>query len=88
MIPGWMMFSWGVLFASCATAALFFLRFWRESRDRLFVFFALAFALLALHWLGLAFVGSANEFRNGLYLVRWGAFLLIVVGVVDKNARS
>ena len=36
--------------------ALFFLRFWRETRDRLFVIFAAAFALLGITRLALIFV--------------------------------
>jgi hypothetical protein len=36
-------------------AALYFLRFWRRTRDRLFLSFALAFVLFALNQ-GLAFV--------------------------------
>src|SRR5688572_13722616 len=38
----------GLLVMGYAVAALFFLRFRRETRDRLFAFFAAAFALLAL----------------------------------------
>ena len=37
---------WGALAMACWVAGLFFLRFWRLSRDRLFVFFVLAFWLL------------------------------------------
>ncbi|HYO75195.1 MAG TPA: DUF5985 family protein, partial [Thermoanaerobaculia bacterium] len=38
----------GALFAGYAVAALFFLRFWVSSRDRLFAMFSAAFAILAV----------------------------------------
>ena len=81
-------FSWGALSMGCAIVGLFLLRFWRQSCDRLFVFFAMAFWLLGLHWLGLAVVNPWIESRHELYLVRLAAFLVLVLGVVDKNARA
>ena len=44
----------GALAMASAVAGLFFLRFWRETRDRLFAMFALAFWVLGVNWLGLA----------------------------------
>ncbi len=68
-------------------AGLFFLRFWRQSADRLFLAFALAFWLLALNWLALAFVGPEHEARTYLYILRLIAFLLIIAAIVDKNRK-
>lgn len=73
----------GVLAMGYAVAALFFLKFWRESRDRLFAFFALAFALLSLQRILLPFVSHAEL----LYTVRLIAFLLIVIAIVEKNRQ-
>ena len=42
----------GALVLACLACALFFLRFWTESRDRLFAFFALAFTVLGINWMG------------------------------------
>ncbi len=81
-------FSWGALTMGCAVIGLFLFRFWRQSADRLFVFFAFAFWLLGLHWLGLAVVNPGIESRHELYFVRVAAFLVLVVGIVDKNARA
>jgi len=66
-------------------AALFFLRYWRVSRDRLFAFFAVAFALLAANWLALSVIDPAFEARHLIYLIRLAAFVLITIGIVDKN---
>ncbi len=78
----------GVIFAGSLTAALFFLRFWRQSGDRLFAMFALAFGLLACSRLLLAILDESNEARTWVYLLRLATFLLIIIAVVDKNRSS
>lgn len=82
------LFFWGALFMACATAAVFFLRYWRSTGDRLFAFFAVAFAVMALNWVSLAFIDPGEELRHILYLLRLLAFVLIAVGIVDRNRRS
>ena len=77
-------FLLGAIVMACFTVGLFFLRFWRKTRDRLFVIFAIAFWLLALNWLALAFT-EQDEVRTALYVVRLLAFVLILVGIWDKN---
>jgi hypothetical protein len=79
---------WGALILGCGTASVFFLRFWTSSRDRFFLFFAAAFACLALNWLGLALIPTESEERHYAYLLRLLAFVLIIVGIVDKNRRG
>lgn len=69
------------------TAALFFLRFWKESRDRLFGFFAMAFCLLALNRVLLVYVGEESEMMLAPYLLRLLAFGIILAAIVDKNVR-
>jgi hypothetical protein len=66
-------------------AGLFFFRYWKVSGDRLFAFFAVAFAMLAVNWLALAAIAPAFEARHLLYLVRLVAFVVIIVGILDKN---
>jgi hypothetical protein len=68
-------------------AASFFLKFWRESRDRLFVFFSIAFALLAFRHPLMALFGDDRENFLSLYLVRLLAYLVILAGIIDKNFR-
>ncbi len=68
--------------------ALFFLRFWRQSRDRLFSIFSLAFFVFAMNRVLLTFLGEENEARTFVYVIRLIAFLLIIVGIVDKNRPS
>jgi hypothetical protein len=77
----------GAIVTASATIGLFFFRFWRQTRDRLFATFALAFWVLALNWLALAIVGT-SELRPMLYVMRLAAFSLIIVGIVDKNRAA
>jgi Family of unknown function (DUF5985) len=75
--------------ATAALAAgLFFFRFWRESHDRLFGFFGAAFWVLALSWALLALVNPSDEARPSIYAIRLVAFLLMILGMVDKNRSS
>lgn len=78
------MLNGAIVMASLAIG-LFFLRFWKETGDRLFAAFALAFWALCLNWLLLAFVGPEWEARTYLYLLRLVAFLIIIAAIVDKN---
>lgn len=75
----------GLLVMGYAVAGLFFLRFWRETRDRLFGIFAGAFWLLALQRLLLALSQNPDNEQVWLYGIRLLAFVLILYAIVDKN---
>ena len=77
----------GILIAEYAIIALFFLRFWTKSKDCLFFLFAIAFAILAAQRFTIAMTREIFENQAALYLVRLAAFVVIIVGVVDKNRR-
>ena len=77
----------GAISMACLTIALFFLRFWRQTGDRLFVVFAAAFGLLMVERLMLATVSASHELAPYIYVVRLLAFALIMAAVVDKNRR-
>jgi type II secretory pathway component PulM len=70
---------------ACIIAGVVFLTYWRDSRDRLFVFFAVAFWVLAFQWTLIAAFDPADEHRHLFYLPRLVAFALIAMGVADKN---
>lgn len=78
----------GIVVVLCAVAALIFTRFWRQSKDRLFGFFAGSFFLLGLNYALLAFNPRESEIRPYLYVVRLIAFLLLIAGILDKNRKS
>lgn len=75
----------GAIIAGYAIVGLFFLRFWRDTRDRLFAIFAFSFWMLALQRVLLTVSGDVGERSAYLYLLRLAAFLLIVFAVLDKN---
>jgi hypothetical protein len=64
---------------------LCFWGFWARTRDRLFAYFAVAFALLALGQALLALSGMPDEERSYLFVVRLAAFLLIIYAILRKN---
>lgn len=67
---------------------LFFLRYWKRSRDELFLTFALAFALLGAGQAILALASIPTEDRSSLYLIRLTAFLLILFAIYRKNRAA
>lgn len=87
MIPGQIAVLQAIAATGAWVAGLIFLRFWRESSDRLFAFFGAAFWLLALSWLLLSVSSPTEEARPYIYAVRLVAFLLIIGGMIDKNTR-
>jgi hypothetical protein len=77
---------WGAIGMGFAIAGFFFLRFWRQSRDRLFALFALAFFVLAANRFGIALAERDEGVRGDyLYWVRFLAFALILMAIADKN---
>lgn len=81
-------FIYGIIAMGCLVATLFFVRFWRETHDRLFVFFALAFVIMAANWSAVALLDLQDEARTFLFSLRLVAYGLILVAIVDKNRSS
>ena len=76
----------GAIVMACAVAGMFFLRFWRQTHDRLFLIFALAFWLLGLARLAVYKIPEGNETHTVLvYSIRLVAFVLILAAIADKN---
>jgi hypothetical protein len=85
--PGFEDFLRGAVAMGFLVATAFFLRFWRESRDRLFALFAVAFLLLATNRLLLVLLQEQRETSLAPYVVRLLAFAIILVAILDKNFR-
>lgn len=75
----------GAIMMASFTVGLFFLRFWRKTRDRFFAIFAFAFFLLAVERLTLVLVEVVDEVRSFFYIIRLFAFIFILLAIVDKN---
>ena len=78
----------GAVSALFLVAGLFFLRFWKRTRDGLFLAFALAFFLLGVGQGLLTLAVIPDEERSFLYLIRLAAFALILAAIIRKNRRS
>jgi uncharacterized membrane protein HdeD (DUF308 family) len=75
----------GAVAVSSAVLGLFFLRFWKVTRDQLFVMFACAFGLDAVSRILTAVIAPASDDHPLLYGLRVFAYGCIIVGVVRKN---
>lgn len=78
----------GALIMGCFMIGLKFIKYWRLSRDRFFVFFAAAFWIFAAGWVIRASMHIAGEHAHLVYLPRLVAFLVILFAIYDKNRRS
>jgi hypothetical protein len=68
--------------------ALFFFRFWRRTGEPLFVYFGLAFLLLATSQALSVWAGQPSDENSWIYLLRLAGFMLLIVGIVAKNVRA
>jgi hypothetical protein len=76
----------GAISFACGIVGLFFLRFWKQTDDRLFQIFAIAFWVLAVErFIPVYLVMNDDDSRNPLYLVRFIAFMLIGLAILQKN---
>ena len=75
----------GAIAMANMTIGLFFLRFWKKTRDRFFLFFAVAFSLEGLNRAILGLSNNSSENEPIIYSVRLISFLLILIAIVDKN---
>jgi hypothetical protein len=78
----------GVITTASLASGVFFLRFWRDSRDSLFIAFALAFFLEGLNRATMLFIDHPNEGTPRVYIVRCVAFLIILAGIANKNRTN
>lgn len=77
-------FLQGGTFVASLAVALFFLRFWRLSREPLFAVLSGAFGVFALNRLLLSILESEDR-RLWVYLTRAVVFVLIAAAVIAKN---
>ena len=81
------LFIQGAVAMGCVIAAVFFVRFWNQSRDRLFLWFACAFGLISISYVLLGTITVATEWRVYVFVVRLIAFCLILYGIFENNRR-
>ncbi len=84
-------FIMGAMAMASFIVGLYFLRFYRDTRDRLFLIFSIAFCLLGITRIALAVSIDYNRISSDehqfIYLFRLAAFVLILIAIVDKNRK-
>ncbi len=78
----------GAITMASLVAGLFFLRFWRDTHDRFFLFFAIALFIEGINRALLGLVDVTKEREPLFYLVRLLTFGLILVAILDKNRKK
>ena len=75
----------GAVAMASFVATLFFLRFWRQTRDSFFLLFAIAFGLDAATRFTLGLTNPSDETEPLFYLARLVTFGLIIAAIIHKN---
>ena len=78
----------GAIAMASLIIGLFFLRFWRRTGDRFFLFFAIAFGLEGINRALLGLMRNPSEAEPFFYLVRLLSFLIILIAIIDKNRAN
>jgi hypothetical protein len=78
----------GGVAVGCLTAGLFFLRFWKTTRDRLFLFFAVALGVEALVRIVMGLSAISQESEPFIYILRVVSYGLIIIAIIDKNRTA
>jgi len=85
MIDGFLL---GVIATTSVTAGMFFLKFWKTTRDTLFLAFGASFIIEGLNRSAVLFTEKPNEGNPWIYLVRLLSMLLILVAILRKNVGA
>jgi uncharacterized membrane protein HdeD (DUF308 family) len=78
-------FLLGVIFIESAVAAIFFVKFWKTTRDILFLAFSAFFLVEAVDRVALLFSNKPNEGSSWIHIVRFAALVFLVAMIVRKN---
>ena len=78
-------FLLGVIATASFVAGLYFLKFWKSTRDRFFLLFAASFFIESLNRTSILLLPKPNEGSPRTYLVRMVSFLLILLAILRKN---
>lgn len=77
----------GAIAMASLVIGLFFLRFWRSTKDRFFLYFALSFFLQGFNRILAALTSMQAEDTPVFYAIRLVAYSLILFAVLGKNRR-
>ncbi len=77
----------GAIATACFVIGLFFLRFWRSTGDKFFLFFAVSFLIECANRISLCLFFDLREASPIYYLIRLVAYGFIIFAIVEKNKR-
>lgn len=75
----------GAIAMACFIISLFFIRFWKTTHDRFFLFFAASFGLESIERAMIGLIPYSDEQEPLFYVIRLFAFLIILWAIIDKN---
>jgi len=82
MVEGFLL---GVIATASLAAGVFFLKFWRDTRDSFFLAFAASFLIEGLNRSAMLLITHPQEGSPWIYVVRLFAFLFILLAILRKN---
>lgn len=88
MIEALPTFLGGAIVFGYALISLFFLKFWRRTKDGFFGYFAFAFLMLGIGRIVEAIMRTSETTTPHVYLFRLVAFLIIIFAIMHKNLGS
>src|SRR3569623_1317914 len=77
----------GAILMASLVIGLFFLRFWKSTGDRFFLYFALSFWIEGVNNLLLLAPGDDEESNPAYYMLRILAYGLIAIAILRKNRK-
>jgi uncharacterized membrane protein HdeD (DUF308 family) len=78
-------FLLGIIVTASLASGVFFLKYWRRTRDSLFLAFGAAFIIEGINRTAFLLLDRPDEGSPAIYVVRLLAFLLILAAIVRKN---
>ena len=81
-------FLLGVIVTASLAAGAYFLKFWRQTRDPLFLAFACAVMIEGVNRTCFLFVANPESGSVTLYSIRLLSYLLILFAIAYKNRKS
>lgn len=81
------MYLSGMITACNCVIALVFMRYWRDTHDRLFLWFSIAFLAFGFSRLR-AFIDRDDDWFLYAHMLRFVAFVTILAAIVDKNVQA
>lgn len=78
----------GAVAMASTIATLFFAKFWRQTRDPFFLYFAFAFGIDACMRFSFGIWAITDEAEPLFYIARLVMFSLIIFAIIRKNANG